>query len=186
MKKFPLRRQHDSMQCGVACLQMLCSYFGKEYPLEELDRLCRATNRGVSLLGISHAASELGIHTICGRMTVKQLERASKPCILHWRQNHFVVLYRIRRGGRVFCIADPGKGLMEYGREEFLSAWLSVSKEGEERGIAMLAEPTPAFYAHKTEKQKGKRSFRFLLGYVKRYRQYFGQVALGLFVGSLM
>ena len=60
MKKFPLRRQHDSMQCGVACLQMLCSYFGKEYPLEELDRLCRATNRGVSLLGISHAASELG------------------------------------------------------------------------------------------------------------------------------
>ena len=186
MKKFPLRRQHDSMQCGVACLQMLCSYFGKEYPLEELDRLCRATNRGVSLLGISHAASELGIHTICGRLTVKQLEGASKPCILHWRQNHFVVLYRIRRGGRVFCIADPGKGLMEYGREEFLSAWLSVSKEGEERGIAMLAEPTPAFYAHKTEKQKGKRSFRFLFGYVKRYRQYFGQVALGLFVGSLM
>lgn len=119
--KFPVYIQHDSMQCGIACLQMICKYYGKEYTLAELSELCFATNEGVSLLGISQAAEKLGLHTICGQATIEQLDRSELPCIVHWNQNHFVVLYRVKKRGRgcLYCVADPGKGRVDYTEEEF-------------------------------------------------------------------
>ena len=98
MSKFHVYHQHDSMQCGIACLQMICKYHGKEYSQDTLYRYCFATNEGVSLLGISEAATRLGLHTTCGRVTTEQLHKDPLPCILHWNQNHFVVLYRIKIG----------------------------------------------------------------------------------------
>ena len=86
---FPFYKQHDSMQCGITCLQMICKYYGKEYSLESLSRYCFATTEGVSMLGISEAANKLGLHTICGRVTMEQLPQAPLPCILHWSQNSF-------------------------------------------------------------------------------------------------
>ena len=82
---FPLCRQHDAMQCGIACLQMICKYYGKDYSLAFLSRYCYATNEGVSLLGISDAASKLGLQTICCRIGLKKLCEFSRPCILHWK-----------------------------------------------------------------------------------------------------
>ena len=93
--KFPLYRQYDAMQCGVACLRMVCAHFGRQFSMEELSELCPTTSEGVSMLGISRAAEELGLHTACGRLTVDVLATAPLPCILHWNQNHFVVLHRI-------------------------------------------------------------------------------------------
>ena len=65
--------QHDSMQCGIASLQMVCKYFGREYTLDSLSKLCFATTEGVSLLGINEAANTLGLHTICARATTMVL-----------------------------------------------------------------------------------------------------------------
>ena len=76
MSKFHVYHQHDSMQCGIACLQMICKYHGKEYSQDTLSRYCFATNEGVSLLGISEAATRLGLHTTCGRVTTEQLHKA--------------------------------------------------------------------------------------------------------------
>ena len=95
MSKFPIYLQHDAMQCGVACLRMVCAHFGRQFSMEELSELCPTTSEGVSMLGISRAAEELGLHTACGRLTVDVLATAPLPCILHWNQNHFVVLHRI-------------------------------------------------------------------------------------------
>ena len=147
MRKFPVYIQHDSMQCGIACLQMICKYYGKEYTLAELSELCFATNEGVSLLGISQAAEKLGLHTICGRATIEQLDRSELPCIVHWNQNHFVVLYRVKKRGRgcLYCVADPGKGRVDYTEEEFKRGWLSTQSQGAEKGIVMFLNPTPAF-----------------------------------------
>lgn len=145
MSKFHVYHQHDSMQCGIACLQMICKYHGKEYSQDTLSRYCFATNEGVSLLGISEAATRLGLHTTCGRVTTEQLHKAPLPCILHWNQNHFVVLYRIKKG-KICYIADPGKGLVTYDDREFKEHWLSTRSNGEEKGIAMFLQPTPAFY----------------------------------------
>lgn len=185
MKKFPLYIQHDSMECGIACLAMICNYYGKTYAMDTLSCYCSATNEGVSLLSISEAAKKLGLRTVCGRITVDQLNASSLPCILHWNQNHFVVLYKIRRG-KTFYIADPGKGKIRYSREEFKQHWVSTSSQGEEKGVAMFLEPTPEFGKLKEDEAEGIHSFRFLMGYLKQYRRCFVQIALGLFVGSLL
>ncbi len=115
---FPIIHQHDSMQCGIACLQMVCKYFGREYSLDSLSKLCFATAEGVSLLGINEAANTLGLHTTCARATTMVLGEIPLPCILHWNQNHFVVLYKVKKG-KNFYVADPGKGLVVYTLEEF-------------------------------------------------------------------
>lgn len=180
--------QHDSMQCGIASLQMVCKYFGREYTLDSLSKLCFATTEGVSMLGINEAANTLGLHTACARISIAMLNEAPLPCILHWNQNHFVVLYKIKKSKK-FYVADPGKGLVAYTLDEFKQHWISTNSNGEDKGIAMFLETTPAFFTYKMqgeEKIKEKRSFRFLFGYVKKYRKYFGQIILGLVVGSLL
>ena len=180
-----LIKQHDSMQCGIACLAMICKHYGKEFSIETLSRYCFATTEGVSLLGISEAANKLGLHSICGRVSMEQMQEAPLPCILHWNQNHFVVLYKQKRGKK-FYIADPGKGLVAYSRKEFVEHWISTRSKGEEKGIAMFLQPTPLFYEQEGETHTGKRSFKFLFGYVKQYRRYFGQILLGALVGCLL
>ena len=178
-------KQHDAMQCGVASLAMVCSYFGKRYSVEYLSQICYATHEGVSSLGIAQAAKKIGLECLCAKTTMEGILQAPLPCILHWNQNHFVVLYKIRRG-KAFYIADPGKGKIKYSREEFKQHWVSTSSQGEEKGVAMFLEPTPEFGKLKGDEAEGIHSFRFLMGYVKQYRRYFVQIALGLFVGSLL
>lgn len=188
MKRIKLYEQHDAMQCGAACLKMICSYYGRDYPFCILCDYCCPTTEGVSLLGITEAATQLGFHTSCGRLSLKQLQNMALPCLLHWNQNHFVVLYKIRGKGEksVFYVADPGKGLLKYSFTDFKEHWISTQSNGEEKGIAMFLQPTPAFYKKEGEAKKEKRSFGFLLGYIKQYRRYFGQVVLGLLIGSLL
>ena len=172
--KFPLYRQHDAMQCGVACLRMVCAHFGRQCSMQELSELCPATAEGVSMLGISRAAEELGLHTACGRLTVDTLATAPLPCILHWNQNHFVVLHRIsgRKGRRTFHVADPAKGRMAYGEDEFAGGWVSTRSKGEDKGIALLLEETPAFVRRNGRQGYGgeTRSLAFILGYARQYR----------------
>ena len=150
MRKITLIHQHDSMQCGIACLQMVCKYFGREYSLDSLSKLCFATAEGVSLLGINEAANTLGLHTTCARATTMVLGEVPLPCILHWNQNHFVVLYKVKKG-KNFYVADPGKGLVVYTLEEFKQHWISTNSNGEDKGIAMFLETTPAFFTYKMQ-----------------------------------
>ena len=185
---FPIKFQYDTMMCGVTCLQMICKYLGKDFSIEYLSKLCFATSEGVSMLGLRESAKTLGLKTICTSISLKDIELASLPCILYWNQNHFVVLYKVKKRKK-FYIADPGKGLMIYKIDEFKQHWISNGANEEDKGIAMFLETTPAFFCHKMQAKeniKDKRSFRFLFGYVKKYRKYFGQIILGLIVGSLL
>ena len=180
--------QSDSMMCGITCLQMVCKHFGREVSLRTLSKLCVATSEGVSMLGVNEAANKLGLRTMCARTDFDTLSKATLPCVLHWNQNHFVVLYKVRKG-RIFYVADPGKGLVKYNLEEFGKHWVSTASQGEEKGIAMFLEPTLEFYSHKVDNEEedgSPRSFQFLFGYIKQYRKYFGQIVLGLLVGSLL
>jgi ATP-binding cassette subfamily B protein len=122
------------MQCGITCLAMICKHYGKEFSIETLSRYCFATTEGVSLLGISEAANKLGLHSVCGRVSMEQMKEAPLPCILHWNQNHFVVLYKQKRG-RKFYIADPGKGLITYNRKEFAEHWVSTRCKAKRKGL---------------------------------------------------
>ena len=151
-------KQHDSMQCGVACLQMICEYYHKKYSTNYLSSLCNTTTEGVSMLSIRDTAFALGLESNCGKVNIKGIKKISSPCILHWNQNHFVVLYKVKKNR--FYIADPGKGLVKYSLEEFKKHWVSTQSGGEEKGIAMFLEPTPAFYEKKMDEEpKEERSF---------------------------
>lgn len=181
---FPITFQHDSMQCGIACLQMICKHFGREYSLDFLSKLCFATNEGVSLLGIDDAANKLGLKTLCVKASMDELDKISLPAILHWNQKHFVVLYKIKKG-RKYYIADPGKGLTTHTNKEMQEHWLSTNS----KGVAMMLEFTPHFYDTKNASGVGEKeihSFRFLYGYVRRYYKYFGMIAVGLALGSII
>ena len=185
MSSFHLCRQKDSMQCGIACLSMICHHYKKNYSIETLSKYCIATNQGVSLLGMSKAANKVGLQTVCAKLPVNQLSQVKLPCIIHWNQNHFVVLYKVKNGKK-YSIADPGKGLISYSLEEFCNHWTNSTTDGDEKGIAMLLEPTDEFRSQNDDNTSKKRSFRFLYGYIKLYRKYFTQIILGLFLGCLL
>lgn len=190
MPSFPHIEQPDTMECGATCLRMIAKYYGKEYSAETMQRICRVTREGVSLLGISDAAEELGFRTVCGRITLeKVVEQRPFPCILHWNQEHFVVLYDVKRrrdGEWRFFIADPGRNLLELDETSVRNAWISTCSHGDEKGILMALQPTPAFYGREDERGRMRRPVRFLWSYVRPYRHYFVQLLLGLLLGSLL
>ncbi|MDD3789494.1 MAG: cysteine peptidase family C39 domain-containing protein, partial [Petrimonas sp.] len=203
---FPFTKQPDSMDCGPACLSMISEYYGKRYTLEYLRDNCFIGRDGVSLLGISKAAEKIGFHTIGGRLTFDKLaEKAPLPCIVHWNQEHFVVVYKIapspKRGKLsplflwrgdwgeargLIHVADPGKGLITYTREEFCNHWLSTQTGGEEKGVALLIEPTQLFFEQEGDKQPSENRIKFLWKYLLKYKRFFTQLILGLFIGSIL
>lgn len=183
---FPIVYQKDCMQCGIACLATISEYFGKKYSLNFLEHFCFATTEGVSLKGIEEAAQILGFRTHAGKISLQSFKHLPLPCILHWNQNHFVVLYKINKKGNRFYIADPGNGRMSYSLEEFIRCWGSTETNGETKGIAMFVEPTNKFGSITDNNVSEKKSFRFLLSYLNQYKKYFFQITCGLFIGCIL
>lgn len=172
--------QKDSMQCGVACLAMICRHYGRRLSLGYLEGLCTPTAEGVSLKGIADGANALGLETAAGLVATDELRSLPLPCVLHWNQNHFTVLHRVTR--RRFHVADPGKGNRAFRRDEFERHWLSTESDGVKKGVALFFEPTDEFRCNTKglERQGEKRSFAFLLRKMARFRAYFLQIVLGL------
>ncbi len=188
-RKFIFVRQPDAMDCGPACLSMIAEHYGKQYTLEYLRDNSFIGRDGVSLLGISKAAENIGFKTMGGRLTFEKLaEKALLPCIVHWNQEHFVVAYKIKkkRKGYEIYVADPGKGLLTYTKEEFCSHWVSTQTNGEEKGVALLLEPTELFYEGEGDKKPSENRLKFLWKYIIKYKRFFNQLVLGLFIGSIL
>ena len=186
MTKIPFIKQHDSMQCSTACLFMICHHYGLNISLDEIDALCMPTKEGMSMLGLKESAKKLGLKCSALKAPLAILSQLQLPCLLHWNQNHFVVLYELGKKGKKFKIADPGKGLISYSRKEFEDHWISSEHDGEPCGIVMELIPTESFHKQMTEHVPKKRSFRYLLEYIKQYRKYFVQIILGLLLGCIL
>lgn len=186
MKNSFFVRQRDSMQCGVACLAMVCKLLGRNIGIKSLDKVCTATNEGISLKGICDTAEAIGLNAIAVKASTNILSKIGFPCILHWNQNHFVVLYGIAKHGKVFKIADPAKGLLSYSKSEFERHWVS-SKSGEIlNGVVVRMSPTERFFEFENNDNDHNDSLRFLFGYFRQYKYYFNQIILGLVVGCVL
>ncbi|MFC2622375.1 MAG: peptidase domain-containing ABC transporter [Prevotella denticola] len=186
-----LIQQLDSMDCGASCLAMIAMHYGLHLDRDRLRELCCLDKNGVSLLGISKAAEAIGFKTLGGRLSFEMLsEEAPMPCIVHWNQNHFVVVYKIKKhkkGKYVVYVADPGKGLVTYTQKEFCEHWASTRTEGEEKGIALIFDTTEQFYVQKdTKTVRDRNRVKFLWNYLKKYSRFFTQLILGLLLGSLL
>ena len=184
--KFHWMKQRDSMQCGVSCLAMICRHYGKCYSIEYLENFCHANILGVSMLGITDGAKKLGFDVRTMAAATDELNKIVLPCILHWNQNHYVVLYDISKKGSHYKIADPGKGLLSYTKKEFESHWISSMTCGEPSGTVMQLIPEKLFYYHNGDNSIQKRPFRFLFRYLLHYSKYFAQIILGLALGCIL
>ena len=186
--KFPFYRQLDGMDCGPSCLRMIAKHYGKSFSVQQLREKSHILRTGVNLLGLSEAAESIGLRSTCVRTTIQKMkEQAKLPCIIHWKQEHFVVLYKItkRKNKWFFHIADPAYGLIKYEENEFKNCWVTTVRDGTERGVAMFLETTPQFYEAEAI-QYEKMSIWFLLKYVRPYHAMIKQLIIGLLLGSML
>ncbi len=211
---FPHYTQLDAMDCGPTSLRIIAQYYGKHYSLQNLRERCHISREGVSLLGISDAAEAIGFRTTGVKISWEQLrDEANLPCIVHWNQQHFVVVYRIakRNGHWWIWVSDPASGLLKYSEEQFRKAWeqsrsvldlsvltsgspkrkeeltelLSDTNRSSGKGIALLLEPTPCFYQEKGDEDK-RLKFSYLLQYLRPYKSYLVQLALAMLTASVL
>lgn len=205
-KSFPFYHQPDSKDCGPTCLKIIAKHYGKTLNIQTLRSLSETTREGSNLLTLSEAAEKIGFRTLGVKLSVKKLEEAPLPCILHWNNNHYVVLYKVRSrklgvgsffgasslqlpASNTYYLSDPAHGLLEYTEEEFLKFWIGNNATNEtEEGIALLLEPTPNFYNQEDDaKSNVFNSPLWGLGaYVRPYKSFVIQLAIGLFAGSLL
>ena len=184
-------RQKDAMDCGPSCLAMIVKFYGLQPNIEVIRHTCALSREGVSLLGISKAAESIGFKTISGRLSFNTLvTEAPLPCIVHWNQNHFIVVHKIKKIKKrqyAFYVADPARGMVSYNREEFCEHWVSTKTNGEEKGIVLLLEPTEQLYSQQNQDVISIKSrVGFLWKYIKTYKNFFTQLILGLLLGSLL
>jgi len=184
MSAFPYYRQLETMDCGPTCLRMIARFYGKNFSLETLRHKTRRSRSGVSLLGISKAAEQIGFRTVGAKVSYEALQSTTNlPCIAHWNQDHFVVIYKIKRG-RVY-VADPGRSLLSYQKKEFLEKWRIGQNATADEGIVLFVEPTPSFYAAE-EEINSSIGIGKIVDYLRSHRRLFAQLVLGLLVGALI
>ncbi|MCA6436068.1 MAG: peptidase domain-containing ABC transporter [Bacteroidetes bacterium] len=190
MLKFLYYKQPDTMSCGATCLRMVAKHYGKSISLASIVQLSGTTREGANLQGLSQAAEKMGFRTLGVKVPLaKLIDDAPLPCIAHWSQNHFVVIYKIK--GNTLYIADPAHGLLTYSKEEFIKSWVS---DGADEGILLLLETTPEFYKEDESASKPSplsgdmrgASFSFLYSYLLKHKKAIVQLIIGLLAGSLL
>ena len=215
LKTFPNYKQADSKDCGATCLKIITKHYGTIINIQKLRTLSETTREGSNLLTLSDAAEKIGFRTLGVKLNLEKLQEAPLPCVLHWNNNHYVVLYKVRsrkievgsflkKMFRMFLsnnpptsssklptsyyISDPAIGLLEYNQEEFLKFWIGNNAyETTEEGIALLLEPTPKFYQSEFDKEEQKSfGFGLLFKYIFPYKSFVIQLSIGLLAGSLL
>lgn len=192
LNNFPFYRQPDFMDCGPTCLRMVAKFYGRTISLSKLRTLSETTREGSSLKNIADTAEKIGFRTLGVKVTFQKVtEEAPLPCIVYWRQKHFVVVYKIsspsgRSGGAVY-VSDPAHGLLKYTQQEFIKNWIgNNADENTEEGIVLLLEPTPKLKKTETDDVENRQGISFLFGYLSKYKKFIFQLTIGLLAGSLL
>ena len=207
LKAFPHYTQLDSMDCGPTCLRMVAKHYGRSYTLQNLREKSFITREGVSMLGISDAAESIGMHTQGVRTTLEQLTaNVPLPCILHWNQNHFVVLYKVKQShhssiqrlfnqshhskfiipNSQFHIADPAGQKYIMNQEEFCKCWISSKDAGKDTGTTLLLRPSPDFYDYEDDKAKQEKNLGYFFRYLLPFKAQYAQIIVGMILGSVL
>ncbi|KNB60095.1 peptidase domain-containing ABC transporter [Chryseobacterium sp. Hurlbut01] len=176
--------QYDQMDCGPACLSMISNHYGNSMPMQFLRDKSFITREGVSLLGIKEAAENVGFETLPAKMDIDNLTNDLLPAILHWNQNHFVVLNKISTNfltrKKTYKIADPGHGFITLAEDKVKQSWYS----NDSQGIALFLEPTDKFFNYQSPKENDI-SFKTILPYLKPHKSKIYWMFLLLLMGTI-
>ena len=133
-RRYPFLKQQSSSDCGVACLVMIGRYWGKDFSIAELRSVANVDRSGASIKGLIIAAEHLGFAPRPVKVDLPTLAKQKLPAIVHWRGNHYIVVYRVTRD-RVI-VSDPKIGRRHLTRQEFVKEW---------NGYTLLLTPTAKF-----------------------------------------
>jgi HlyB family type I secretion system ABC transporter len=134
IRRFPLIYQIDEMDCGAACVAMICRHFGRAVSLARIRPLVHTSLDGSSLRALCEAASELGLAARAVKASPKNFTQMPLPAIIHWEGNHWTVLYDV--SDTHAWIVDPASGYSKLTHAELLANW---------SGYAALFDYTEAF-----------------------------------------
>ncbi len=175
--RYSVVRQHSEEDCGAACLATVAKHYGRTFAMSRVREAVGTGARGTTLLGLSRGADELGFHGRQVRASgqlIDRLNEAPLPAIIHWKGNHWVVLYGRKR--QKYVIADPGIGIRYLTRQELVRGWLN--------GVMLLLLPDDSrFYQQPNDKVGG---FGRYLARVWPYRWLLAQaIAINIAIGLL-
>ncbi len=181
-KRFPNFRQLDLMDCGPASLKIIAKHYGKDVEMDELRKLSGAGRGGVAMGGLIQASSSLKLDSMGVQISFKDFsEKIPLPCIVHWKNNHYVVVYKVDKNK--VSVSDPAFGLMDYSIKDFLNGWLDGGNILE--GIVLIIRPRADFQKdHDNRSKEGV--FDFLFNYFLPYKKYLFQILVGIIVGSVI
>ncbi len=164
---------------------MIARYYGRHVGVQRLRELAETTRQGSSLTGLADAAEAIGLKTLSGKLTFLQLvEEAPLPCIAYWNQNHFIVVYQIKK--HAVFVADPAHGFIKYDKDEFITQWTGGRDTQEASGIVLLLEPEPGFAEQEDAEPEQDYSFSFVFSHLARYKKFIFQLLLGVVASSII
>lgn len=191
MKSFPAYRQLEAKDCGATCIRMICKYYGKSVGQNYLRNLSETTRQGTSLHFIAKALEKLGFKTLPVSVGINQLKSIPLPAILHWNQDHFVVLHKVTKNGHQskFLVADPELGIKKLGISELSQHWISIKEKNSkntDKGICLLLEKSHCFNADSDFTSSKTLSFRVILKDLTIHKSFLFQLMFGMLLMSLI
>ena len=141
MSKFPHFLQSEAKDCGPTAIRIVAKSYGKSIDIQKLRELAETTREGSSLHGLSEAAEAIGFHTIGVKLPLEDITEVPLPIIIHWNNNHFVVVYKVKKKKQkyVIYVSDPAHGLLKWNEKQFIAHWIGKNATADTpEGIALL------------------------------------------------
>lgn len=183
--QFAFYKQLDSMDCGPTCLRMVAKHFGREFSLQYLRQKCETQRDGVSLWGICEAAESIGLRTLPVKLNYNSLRKdGCLPCIAHWNQKHYIVVYKISASN--VWIADPARGKVKITKKEFEEKWLNSENGKDPFGIALIMEPTPDFFGAVEDGSQPTFASSYATRHLAKHKKLFLQLSLIILLGVIL
>ena len=147
--KYQVVQQHSEEDCGAACLAAVAKHYERNFTLNRIREAVGTGQLGTTLLGLRQGAETLGFNARSVRASTEildQIKEAPLPAIIHWKGNHWVVLYG--QQGRKYVIADPATEIRYLSKKELMEGW--------KNWVMLLLEPDSVrFYAQPNDKVSG-------------------------------
>ncbi|MBC1217824.1 peptidase domain-containing ABC transporter (plasmid) [Trichormus variabilis ARAD] len=144
--KYPVVLQHNEEDCGPACLATICKYYGRLFTINRTREAAGTGQLGTTLLNLKQGAQVLGFNARGVKAVIDLVDKQQipLPAIIHWKGNHWTVLYG--RRGKQYIVADPLVGVRYLTKEALLTGWTN--------GVMLLLEPRPDFLSQADDQDK--------------------------------
>lgn len=175
------------MECGIACLKMIASHYQKSLSNHTIRQYTDFERTGTSMSGLASAATKLGLKVDAYSLDIAQVKDLVDdfPCVVHWNNYHFVVLYGIHKNR--FLIADPAKGLLKVSEEEFSESALGIGEDGVARASTLFFEPSLKFQELQDDELITTREqLNFFLSNIRKFKRYFIIIAMVLALSLIL